>query len=202
MALVVIEIPAAPDANSYVTVAEADLYMETRLHSEAWATFTPEQKSASVVSATSWLDACFRWTGAPTTVEQRLGWPRTGMFTRNQVPIPPMELPLDLKKATSEFAISLASAQRTADNDARNQGISEMEAGPVRLKFADVKGEISNIALADAEIIRSGHDFLYLSRIIPDAVRALIPPSWYHRVTLATAEAGAAPTDLIFMASR
>lgn len=200
--LTVIETPADPAANSYVTLVEADAYMETRLHSEAWATFTDEQKNASIVSATSWLDACFRWTGTPTTIEQRLGWPRTGMFTRNEVPIPPMELPLDLKKATSEFAISLGSAQRTADNDAANQGISEMKAGPVSLKFADVKGNITDIALADAEILRNGPDFAYLSRIIPDAVRALIPPSWYLRASLSTAESAATGGGMIFMATR
>jgi hypothetical protein len=199
--LTVIETPADPNANSYVTLLEANAYMETRLHSDVWATFSDDQKNASIISATSWLDACFRWTGTPTTTTQVLGWPRTGMFTRNEVPIDPMALPFDLKKATSEFAISLATAQRTADNDAANQGISEMKAGPVSLKFADVKGNITDIVLADAEIIRNGPDFAYLSRIIPDAVRALIPPSWYLRATLGTAEGGMAGS-FIFMATR
>ena len=198
MAATVIETPAAPNANSYVTLDEANAYMETRLHSEAWATFTDEQKNAAIISATSWLDICFIWTGAPSTLPQALGWPRTGMFTRNGQPIAALELPFDLKKATAEFSFSLASAQRTADNDAANQGIAEMEAGPVRLKFVDKTGAITDIALADAALIKNGPDFAYLSRIIPDAVRLIIPPSWYVRTTLAAATA----SGIIFMADR
>lgn len=199
--LTVIETPADPAANSYVTLAEADAYMATRLHSEAWATFTDDQKNGSIISATSWLDACFIWTGTPTTVTQRLGWPREGMFTRNNVPIDAMELPFDLKKATSEFAMSLATAQRTADNDAANQGISEMKAGPVTLKFVNKSGVITDITLADAAIAKDGPEFAYLSRIIPDAVRMLIPPSWYVRVSLAST-ISKSTSDFLFMASR
>jgi len=197
--LTVIETPADPTANSYVTLAEADAYMETRLHSEAWAAYTPEQKSASVISATSWLDICFIWTGIPTTTTQRLGWPRTGMRTRNGQPIDPMELPFDLKKATCEFSFSLAAAQRTADNDAANQGIAEMEAGPVRLKFVDKAGVITDISLADAAIAKDGPEFAYLSRIIPDAVRLIIPPSWYVRTSLG---AMTGQSDFLFRVDR
>jgi hypothetical protein len=190
MSLTVIETPADPAANSYVTLAEADAYMATRLHSDAWLTLTDDQKSASIISATSWLDICFIWTGTPTTTEQALGWPRTGMLTRNNQPIDPMELPFDLKKATAEFSVSLAAAQRTADNDAANQGIAEMKAGPVSLKFFDKSG-----SLAD------GPEFAYLNRIIPDAVRLIIPPSWYVHATLGDVIAGQ-QTDFLFRVDR
>jgi hypothetical protein len=187
MALTVIETPGAANANSYVTLVEANDYMLTRLHSETWDTFDDEQKKAAIISATSWLDALVRWTGAPTTTTQILGWPRTNMFTRNEQPIPPMVLPFDLKKATSEFAFSVINEEFTAagaGGGTAGSNVSEIEAGPVRLKFAD-KPKPSGISGLDADIAINGPDFAYL--MVPAAVRALIPPSWYLRPTLATA---------------
>jgi hypothetical protein len=105
------------------------------------------------------------------------------MLSRNGFPIPIDVIPNDLKKATAEFAIWLATEQRTADNDADNQGLEEIEAGPVRLKFKDKFGDISSLSQADAVILLNGPDYAYLSRFVPDAVLALIPPSWYYRPT-------------------
>lgn len=180
MALTVIETPGASDANSYVSLEEANEYMLTRLHSEAWEGFDDEQKKAGIISATAWLDAMFNWTGTAVDCIQSLGWPRNGMFSRNGCAIDPAIIPVELKRASSEFAISLATEQRTADIDAQNQGLSEIEAGPVRLKFTD--------RAAGTSLALSSPDLAYMSRFIPDAVRALIPPSWYMRPAAASSD--------------
>lgn len=192
--------PGASNANSYATLVEGDAYADSRLYSDVWNDGDEDPgKVQALISATSWLDALFIWTGAAATSTQALAWPRTGMLSRNGFAIPSNEIPFDLKKATVEFAIWLMTEQRTADNEAEKQGISAIKAGPVELKFKEVRSGTSDVlSLADAEVIRMGPDFAYLSRFVPDAVRALIPPSWYVRSTVSQKATG----ELIFTVDR
>lgn len=176
MAITLVTTPADPSANSYATVAEADAYHETRLHDEAWLV-SGEVKNAALVMATRLLDAFyswtgdvatapqsarlpknafFAWTGAASTETQNLCWPRTGMYTRNGYAIPSGEVPNALKDATAEFAMQLITADRSLDSDVSAQGITEIKAGSLGVKFKD----------------------MVESKVMPDAVHSLLVPSW------------------------
>lgn len=181
--------PGAANADSYATLAEATAYNAGRTFSSDWTDNDSPDQEAALKQAARMLDSSFRWTGAAVDDVQALTWPRSGMLTRNGFAIPTAgstSIPQALKDAQSEFARQLLVADRTADNEAQKQGISSVKAGPVTVAFKASESS-STVALRDADVARMGPDFDYLSAMIPDAVRNLIPPSWYTRGTITPA---------------
>ena len=157
--------PGAADANSYVTLAEAEAYFADRLFTETWDALTDPDKEAVLIWATrtaearvsnAWTkeelpedgtiriltsikgdDECFIvWTGSPATNTQALAWPRTGMLSRNGFAIPDNEIPQRLKDWQCEIALSLSAGDRTLENAATAQGLVGLKAGPVDLKWS------------------------------------------------------------------
>lgn len=181
--MALITTPGAPDQNSYCTVAEADQYNASRPFAASWAALTPEAKESALLYAALMLDANFVWTGAPTvvgvplTADQALGWPRTGMLTRNGGPIGTMAIPTELKMAQAEYARVLSSSDLTATNDVALQGITNVSAGSVSVSF-NAKDMAEYLALNSPQ-------FAYMSKNVPDAVRLLLVPSWYLAPTAA-----------------
>jgi len=165
MPLVVIATPGASDANSYVTLDEAKAYMASNLYTTEWDALTDAQRNEAIVMATRLLDADkWPWTGAAATSTQALGFPRIGMLSRNNFPIPVNVIPQELKDATCEFARQLAQTDRQSDNDPVRQGISSVRAGSVSVSFS--KSE-TGMPKEEASWI-----------IMPDLVRAMLPISW------------------------
>ena len=172
----IVATPGASNANSYETKAEADNYfanerlpltppwddasdpevaliMATRvLNSMA----TPH-KTLVIRDAQRYYLTARQWTGAPASTTQKLAWPRTGMFDRNGNAIPSTVIPQELKDAQSELAGQLLGSDTTLDNTITVQGVSSVKAGSVSVAFKD------NIA----------------TYTLPDAVWALLPPSWF-----------------------
>ena len=67
-------------SNSYVTLAEAETFMEGRSHTVTWdaATSTDELKNEALANAASILDQQFVWRGDRTLPStQAMHWPRT-----------------------------------------------------------------------------------------------------------------------------
>lgn len=153
----VIATPAAVDANSYCTVAEADAYHATVLHAETWLTASTTTKQTALIMATRLLDAMFDWAEWRTTEEQALEWPRVGIMAKNQLDfLDEYEIPIELKNAEAEFARQLIDADRTADNAAETAGLSALTAGPISLTFT---GGV-------------------VPKVVPDAVYWLLPAWW------------------------
>jgi len=157
------------NSNSYLTRAEADAYWASRLFREVWDDAEPADKDAALQWATRLIDAVFIWTGVAATSTQALGWPRIGMLSRNGFAIPETVIPNDLKAAVAEFAGQLSAENRTEDDDALRRGLSSIKVGPVALTF---KRSLTELELLSPELA-------YLSQTVPDAVRQLIPLSWY-----------------------
>jgi hypothetical protein len=168
--------PGASNANSYATVEEANAYFTTRLHSDTWLDATVSEKEAALIMATRLIDAHYSnaipatlggiaaegatllwgWSGAPASSTQALCWPRTGMFNRNGFAISSSIIPQELKDATAEFAWQLLGTDRTLDSDVESQGITQVTAGPITVKFKD---DVS-------------------AKVIPDAVHSLLITTW------------------------
>jgi hypothetical protein len=159
----VVATPGALDANSYVTLTEADAYMETRLHATTWPALTEDDKCRACLWATRLLDAWVEWDGRPATYTQRLAWPRWGLLTVTDEVIPETVLPDNLKAATVELAWSLTAGDVTATPDPVTGGLTAVTAGPVSLEFV---GPSARQPVGD--------------RIIPDAVWGLIQ-TWGRR---------------------
>lgn len=172
----IVATPGAANANSYLTSAEADAYFDSRLPLvPPWE--DADSPEAALIMATRTLDRLFQqrrvlvrddkgdsyyvtartWTGLPATTTQRLAWPRTGMYDWNGNAISSSVIPQDLKDAVAEFAGQLLKKDTTIDNDIAVQGISSVKAGSVEVAFRD--GVVT-------------------TKVLPDAVLALIPASW------------------------
>lgn len=130
-----------PDANAFLDVDRAEDLLTPSANYEAWS--GADDQAALLMRATRWMAArC--WTGAATTAEQALPWPRTGMVNRNGFTVPDDEIPLELEIATAELAALMAppvgatsATDLTADNDAVTQGIKRVKAGPVEVEWKD-----------------------------------------------------------------
>jgi hypothetical protein len=65
--------------NSYVDVAEADLYFADRLDVTTWTNETALRKSQALITATSTLDELL-WVGSAVSETQPLAFPRNGKY--------------------------------------------------------------------------------------------------------------------------
>ena len=95
-------------SNSYVTEAEALTYFEGRLNSDVYDDATDEVKKAALVNATVRLDH-ERFLGRTTddTLTQGLRWPRFGLVDRDGRLINSDVIPIEIKHAQMELALSL-----------------------------------------------------------------------------------------------
>lgn len=180
--MALITTPGDPQANSYVTVAEADSYNASRPFASSWASLSVTDKESALTYAAVVLDSAFIWTGQSTdsvldpppdpSAYQLRSWPRVGMFSRNGLPIDSMTIPVELKMAQAELARQLSVTDLTATNDIAVQGIIGVKAGSVSVSFAKNR-------TAEEEVALQSSQYAYLSKSIPDAVRLLLVPSWY-----------------------
>jgi hypothetical protein len=75
MALTIVATAGADDANSFVTLDEADAYMESRLNGSTWTGATTDTRNRALAEATRELSP-LGWSGHRVSASQALGWPR------------------------------------------------------------------------------------------------------------------------------
>ena len=142
MALIVT--PGAVDANSYLTVEEADAFHQYRLFNNEWSSANEENKEKALAWATRILDARVLFVGyrydfnrAPAGVSntrQALEWPRFDAYDRDGLYIPTNVIPVEVKNATAELGWLLLRRDRTASrSDAPTAGFKSIALGPIRL---------------------------------------------------------------------
>lgn len=133
--MTIIATPGAQDANSYLTVAEADTYHAGRLHNTAWTGADGPTKEAALLWATRLLDR-EQWTGYRTNELQGLRWPRSQVYDQDDFWIHQDVVPKFLKDATAELAFLLVQADRSAD--AGTEGFSKIKVGPIELEINSI----------------------------------------------------------------
>lgn len=164
-------------SNSYLTLAEAQTYWDTRVFTSLWD--DSDNQIAALILATRTLDrmlsgyreyvrtnssqkAYFHtypaWTGLPASVTQVLAWPRSGMLDMNGNAIATTVIPQALKDAVAELAGQMSKADRTIDSDIAVQGITSVKAGSVAVSFRN--------------------DGIETLKVLPDYVYVLLVPSW------------------------
>lgn len=146
-------------ANAYVDVATADQYDLDRPAAAGvtWASQTTAVKTSAILWATEMMDASWHWIGYPVDAVQALLWPRGAMLKRNGWEYVSLTvIPIEIQKATAEYARQLLVSDRFADSDVETQGITSFKAGPVSFNF---KQDV-------------------FAKICPDVVVHLIPRHW------------------------
>lgn len=142
MALVVDNDPFSTSANSYVDLAEMLEYVSTRVPDQAvttaWTALTTDQQSMYVVNATRSLDSSCEWLGELYYREQKLDWPRTGVWVDGWLQ-PETEVPHQVKEATCEMAIwSMSNNGLVAVG--QNASFDSIKVGPINIDFNERVG--------------------------------------------------------------
>lgn len=133
MAITLIATAGASDANTYTSLADAELYFETRLHSETWDDAVSEDKKAALLSATTFIDIAYDWAGYKATSEQSLRWPRTGVYDVDGFSVASTEIPSFLSDAISEMSFAILSDDRLLEN--ATSGFSQLKVGSIYMQM-------------------------------------------------------------------
>jgi hypothetical protein len=99
------------NTNSYVSVAEADTYLETRIDSANWTAASDELKDSALVTATSIVDD-HAWIGSAVSSSQALAWPRNNAIYNDtrlglNITFGNTIIPTQVKEAVYEQALHL-----------------------------------------------------------------------------------------------
>jgi hypothetical protein len=105
MTLLVEDGTGLADAESYLSVADADAYHLKMGNSDAWG--DADNKEAALRQACEFMQNRYLglWQGVAYNVTQRLDWPRWGVVTRNRNVVGITTIPDTVKAAQAELAI-------------------------------------------------------------------------------------------------
>ncbi len=162
-----------PTANSYSTIAESNVYHESRYHSADWlspAVISTKTKTALLVWATSLLDQLFIWDGSKVSITQSRACPRNGILDIENWPIDMTIKPIWIANATAEYAYRLYQEDilANANNDLGNSGSADLEG------FKEIK--VGSITLKSSIGESKSTSSSSASRIIPLSVYTIIKP--------------------------
>ena len=135
------------NANSYVTLAEANVYFETVPDSSTWTNKTTDQQNRSLIAATRWIDS-FVYYGDRCDDGQALKFPRNN-YQVDGVELACSKIPNNIKYAQYELARALANdTDAMTGNVATNGNISEAKLGDLEVKYnlaSKGVGSVNNI---------------------------------------------------------
>jgi hypothetical protein len=129
-------IVADPNANSYVTVAEANAYFSDRAYAEEWEKFADQAQV--LITSSSLLDWYVRWKGVKaiaTASTQAMQWPRDEVYDSENTLIANDIIPVAVKTATMELALSSLGGDRVADDDLL--GLLQLDAGSLSMRMQE-----------------------------------------------------------------
>lgn len=122
------------DANSFTSVAFADLYFSARNRAE-WALLSADAKEAALILATDYIEATYSqgWKGQKATAAQALSWPRAYVvidgFDVSATHIPPV-----LMNAVCELALRASAGPLIED---QGQRVVKEKIDVIETQYAD-----------------------------------------------------------------
>ncbi len=105
------------NAESYLSVADCDIYHEA-MNNSSW-TGSTSNKEAALRKATQYLDSTYEWIGSIYSLEQALSWPRTNVYDAQGRDLA-NSVPVKLKNACAELALAALSADLVVITDNSN----------------------------------------------------------------------------------
>ncbi len=132
MSLVVEDGSGKSDAETYVSLADVDIW-HTNRNDTGWAG-TDAVKEAAIRKAMDYLESRFTWaTGTKGDEDQALAWPRDGAYDRHGNSIDSNEILQVLKDAVAYLALYVVETGDIAE--AQDRPISRFKAGEVELTY-------------------------------------------------------------------
>ncbi|WP_313398189.1 DnaT-like ssDNA-binding protein [Stenotrophomonas sp.] len=125
-----------PNAEAYISAAEADTYHANRGNA-AWAALDTPAKEAALRKATDYMGIAYggRWHGVRLTPGQALDWPR-GV----------VGVPEAVKRASAELALRASTAELAAD---QGPAVKSETVGPISVTYADGASQFQRYPLVD-----------------------------------------------------
>lgn len=142
-----VAVAEATNANSYVSQADAQTYMDGRLDVTDWTDATTVTMDRALIMATGRLDI-EEFVGSPTSFTQRLQWPRGsvpdpwGSFYASDT------IPRPLEEATAELALAYLKSGASLDDTGLEQFLN------VKVGALDVTPKIGRKGDALPSIVR------------------------------------------------
>ena len=135
------------NANSYVTLTEANTYFETVPDSSTWTNKTDDQKNRALISATRWSDS-FVFYGDRCDDGQALKFPRNN-YQVDGVELACSTIPINIKYAQYELARALANDSEAMTGNVGTDGnIEEVKLGDIQVKYniqSQGTGSVNNV---------------------------------------------------------
>ena len=135
------------NANSYVTLTEANSYFETVPDSTTWDNKTVDQKNRALIAATRWIDS-FVYYGNRCDDGQALKFPRNN-YQVDGVELACSKIPVNIKYAQYELARALANdTDAMTGNVGTNGNIVEAKLGDLAVKYntsSQGTGSVNNV---------------------------------------------------------
>jgi len=142
------------NTNSYVTVAESELYFETRIDDEKWSSASDSLKNDALVTATQIIDNN-PWIGSAVSSSQALAWPRNNAMYYDprmgaDVTFTNTEIPSLVKIAVYEQALHLLNnedllAQTTQTYESISIG---------NISLSDSNNDVARISITPSFVIK------------------------------------------------
>lgn len=142
------------NANSYVTLAEANTFLAANIHAvSTWEALDPDVQKALLVWAARYLDQRAEWNGVlvDTDTPQSMRWPRSGVYDRDNVLIPDDVIPKQLKEATMEMARFLMDDERSKER--AQDGLKSITVDVIQIDFLR-NYELPQVPSSIGQIIR------------------------------------------------
>ena len=142
------------NTNSYVTIADADNYFETRIDAAEWDSSNDETKEQALVTATQLIDER-HWIGAAVSSSQALAWPRKNAIYYDprmgqQITVANDEVPSQVKIAVYEQALHLVQNEDLLAQ--KTQTFESISVGSISL--SDSNNDVTKTSITPSIIIR------------------------------------------------
>lgn len=134
MAVTIDATTGGANANSYVTLAEADIYFATRLNSTTFTSTNEDNRSIALIMATQRIDF-EAFVGDRASSTQALAFPRSNLDLVDGIQYESTEIPPHVKKATYELALYMLDTDMSAANS--NDAYNSVSIGPLNVSFTD-----------------------------------------------------------------
>ena len=135
------------NANSYVTLTEANDYFDTSPDSSTWTNKTDDQKKRSLISAARWIDTLVFY-GDRCDDGQALKFPRNN-YQVDGVELACSKIPNPIKYAQYELARALANdTDAITGTTGKDGNFEEVKLGDIQVKYNTASqgtGSINNI---------------------------------------------------------
>ena len=144
MALVVEDGTGKANADSYVSITDADSYHTAHSAAATWAAATEAVKEKALRLATQYADARYygRWRGYKNTSTQSLAWPRSYGYDTEGFLIAWDAVPVQLENAIAELALRVVQGDTLLADIAKPAAISSQSitVGPISKSVSYVGG--------------------------------------------------------------